>query len=341
MTDQLTIQPLPADAFTPIGPDVSAAEGVSPVAVAGFWRDSWRRLRSRRPAIISFWLLVAVVLAALLGPLLYSVDPTTQNIAFVNLPPRVPGIPWLDGSAVVAGQVVDKYAAAGVPDGTNFWLGTDALGRDMVARLLQGVRVSLTIAFVAAALDLTIGVAYGLVSGLGGSRTDTVLQRILEILSGIPTLVVLILMLTIFEPGLVSIVLAMIITGWISMARLVRGQALRLREQEFVLAATALGASRTRVALRHVLPNSLGVIIVQTMFTIPQAIFFEAFLSFIGLGLRPPTASLGTLLNDGFQTFTFLPYQVIVPGVTLSVIMIAFNLLADGLRDAFDPRTRR
>ena len=331
---------LPADAFEP-APPTSSADGIAPERVTrGFWRDSWRRLRARRPAMVSFWFLVAVVLIAVVGPLIYGRDPVAQQITFVNLPPRIPGIPWLDGTAVVAGQVVDKYAAAGVPAGVNFWFGTDALGRDLLARLLMGLRVSLTIAFVAALLDLTLGVAYGLASGLASARIDTVMQRFLEILSGIPTLVVLILMLTIFEPGLVSIVLAMIVTGWIPMARLVRGQALRLREQEFVLAASALGATRWRLALRHVLPNTLGVVVVQTMFTIPQAIFFEAFLSFIGLGLRPPTASLGTLLNEDFKTFTFLPYQVLVPGVTLSVIMVAFNVLADGLRDAFDPRTK-
>mgnify|MGYP001415217909 CR=1 FL=1 len=341
MTD-LAPDRLPPDAFTPAGHDPSAADGVVPQTEnLGFWRDSWRRLRTNTAATIAFWLLVAILLLAVAGPLVHQVDPAAQNIAWVNLPPRVPGIPWLDGTAVVAGEVVDKYAAAGVPAGTNFWFGTDALGRDLVARLMMGVRVSLGIAFIAALLDLTLGVTYGLVSGLGSTRTDNVMQRILEILSGIPTLVVLILMLTVFEPGLVSIILAMVVTGWIPMARLVRGQALRLREREFVLAASALGASSGRIALRHLLPNTLGVIIVQTMFTIPHAIFFEAFLSFIGLGLRVPTASLGTLLNDGFKTITFLPYQVIVPAVTLSVIMIAFNLLADGLRDAFDPRTRR
>lgn len=342
MTDPSAIAPLPPSAFEPVPPDAAGSAGPAVASDAqGFWRDSWRRLRTRPPAVVSFWFLVAVVLASVLGPLVYGYDPISQNIAFVNLPPRIPGVPGLDGTAVIAGQVVDKYAAAGVPEGVHFFLGTDALGRDMLARLMMGVRVSLTIAFIAALLDLTLGVVYGLASGLGGTRTDTILQRILEVLSGIPTLVVLVLMLTIFEPGLVSIILAMIVTGWIPMARLVRGQTLRLREQEFVLAAGALGAGRLRIALRHILPNTLGVVVVQTMFTIPHAIFFEAFLSFIGLGLRPPTASLGTLLNEGFKTFTFLPYQMLVPAVTLSVIMIAFNLLADGLRDAFDPRTRK
>src|SRR5699024_6699115 len=180
--------------------------------------------------------------------------------------------------------------------------------------------------------------AYGLLSGLGGGRVDAVLQRVLEVVAGIPTLVVLVLMLTIFEPGLTTIVLAMVVTGWIPMARVVRAQALRLKEQEVILAAQVLGATRRRIAIRHVLPNSLGLILVQMMFSIPTAIFFEAFLSFIGLGLRPPVASLGTLLNEGFETFTFLPYQMLAPAIALSVVMVAFNLLADGLRDSFDPK---
>lgn len=343
MSAPVSVPTLGSDAFDPAPQPDATASALVVGTPQGFWRDSWQRLRTRRSAVVSLVFLVLVAAVAVGAIWLSPHDPTAQNIAFVNLPPRIPGVHvhGLDGTAMVAGHRVDKYAAAGVPDGVHFFLGTDALGRDLLSRLLMGVRVSLLIAVVAAALDLTLGVAYGLVSGLGSSRVDTALQRVLEVLSGIPTLVVMVLMLTVFDPGLVSIVLAMVITGWIPMARLVRAQVLRLREQEFVLASQVLGASGARVAVRHVLPNVAGLVVVQAMFTIPNAIFFEAFLSFIGLGLRPPTASLGTLLNDGFQTFTFLPYQILVPGVTLSLIMIAFNLLADGLRDAFDPRTRR
>lgn len=175
---------------------------------------------------------------------------------------------------------------------------------------------------------------------LQGENLHSVMQRILEVLSGIPNLVVMILMLTVFDPGIVSIVLAMVITNWISMARIVRAQTMKLKDQEFVMAAETLGESRWKIAIKHILPNISSVIIVQMMFSIPSAIFFEAFLSFIGLGLRPPTASLGTLLNEGYKTFRFLPYLMWIPAATLSVIMICFNLLADGLRDAFDPKMK-
>ena len=272
--------------------------------------SAWTRLRRRPATLISLIVILLVALIAFGATLLNLVDPTAQNIDIPgNLSPS-----W------------------------QHWAGTDRFGRDLFARLLMGVRISLTIAFFAGLLDLTMGVAYGLVSGLSGRKVDGAMQRILEILSGIPTLVVLVLMLVMFEPGLFTIVAAMAVTGWIPMARLVRAQALRLREQEFMLAARSLGAGRVRLALRHIIPNSAGIIVVQTMFTIPTAIFFESFLSFIGLGLRPPIASLGTLLSDGFQNFMFFPYQMIIPAVTLSALMIAFNLLADGLRDVLDPK---
>ncbi|PWD50733.1 ABC transporter permease [Serinibacter arcticus] len=332
---------LTAEAFGPAHRQVADAAVDS--AARGFWRDSWERLRRRRAAMVSLVVLALISVAAVVAIWFSPHDPTAQQTLFVNLPPRIPGlgIPGWDGTTVIGGERVDKYALVGVPADVHFLLGTDGLGRDLLSRLLMGVRVSLGIALVAAVLDLTLGVTYGLVSGLAATGIDTAMQRVLEVLSGIPTLVVLVLMLTVFSPGVVSIVLALVVTGWIPMARLVRAQTLRLKDREFVLAAEVLGARRFRIAVRHVLPNVMGVVVVQTMFTIPTAIFFEAFLSFIGLGLRPPTASLGTLLDEGFDTFTFLPYQMLVPALTLSVIMIAFNLLADGLRDAFDPRSRR
>ena len=273
---------------------------------------AWTRLRRRPAAMISLILLLTVAAVAFGATGLHTVDPARQNLQAINQ--------W--------------------PSATH-WLGTDGFGRDLFARLLMGIRVSLTVAFFAGLIDLTVGVAWGLLSGLSSPRVDNIMQRILEILGGIPALVILVLMLTALPPGLLTIVLAMSLTGWIPMARLVRSQGLRLKNQEFVLASRTLGASRTRIALRHILPNSIGLIIVQTVFTIPTAIFFEAFLSFIGLGLRPPVASLGTLLSTGFQTFQFLPFQMLVPAIALSVIMIAFNLLADGLRDAFDSRVSK
>ena len=260
----------------------------------------WERMRRRPAALVSLVVLVVIAVVSFTATLAGLVDPVAQDVTAVNQAP-----------------------------GAEHWFGTDVLGRDLFARLLMGVRISLTIAFFAGLLDVTLGVAWGLISGLARRRTDGVMQRFLEILGGIPTLVVLVLMLTVLEPGLVTIVLAMAVTGWIPMARLVRAQALRVREQEFALAARVLGSGRVRLALRHVVPNTLGLIIVQSMFTIPTAIFFEAFLSFIGLGMRPPTASLGTLLSSGFQTFTFLPFQMLVPAVTLSVIMICLLYTSD------------
>ena len=343
MAEKFDFSQLPADSFEPLDVAVSLAEKEKIAAPSlNFVQDSWRRLKKNKGAVISLAILGIIIFLSF-GAIWFSPhNPTKQNVTYTNLPPRIPGVSLngFNGTSVVAGNRVDKYELAKVPDNVNFYLGTDGLGRDELSRLLMGTRMSLIIAFVAALLDLTIGVAYGLVSGLSGGRVDNIMQRLLEILSGVPNLVVLILMLTIFEPGLFSIILAMIVTGWITMARIVRAQTMKIKDQEYVLAATTLGESRLKIATKHILPNISSVIIVQMMFSIPSAIFFEAFLGFIGLGLRPPTASLGTLLSEGYKTFRFLPHLMWVPAITLSVIMICFNLLADGLRDAFDPKMK-
>ncbi len=232
------------------------------------------------------------------------------------------------------------YEAKEMQD-TYFWLGTDNLGRDQWTRLWEGTQISLLIAIVAAAIDLVIGVAYGGISAFYGGRVDTVMQRIIEVLVGIPNLIVILLMVVILKPGILSIIVALTITGWIGMARLVRGEVLKLKSQEFVLAARTLGTVNLKIITKHLLPNISGIIIINTMFTIPSAIFFEAFLSFIGLGLAPPAASLGTLINGGFASLRSYPYLLLYPAIVISVIMIAFNLLADGLRDAFDPKMHK
>lgn len=232
------------------------------------------------------------------------------------------------------------YDAKDMQD-TYFWLGTDNLGRDQWTRLWEGTQISLLIAVVAALIDLVIGVAYGGISAYYGGRIDDVMQRIIEVLVGIPNLVIILLMVVILKPGILSIIIALTITGWIGMARLVRGEVLKLKGQEFVLAARTLGTPNWKIILRHLMPNISGIIIINTMFTIPSAIFFEAFLSFIGLGLAPPAASLGTLINSGFDALRSYPYLLLYPAIIISVIMIAFNLLADGLRDAFDPKMHK
>ncbi|MCM3588190.1 ABC transporter permease [Mesobacillus maritimus] len=232
------------------------------------------------------------------------------------------------------------YDAKGLED-TYFWIGTDTLGRDQWTRLWLGTRVSLIIAFVAAAIDLLIGVSYGGISGFYGGRVDNILQRIVEVLVGIPNLVIILLMMLVLQPGIVSIVIALTITGWTGMARIVRGEILKVKSQEFVLAARTLGTPNGTIIRKHLIPNISGIIIINTMFTIPGAIFFEAFLSFIGLGIVPPDASLGSLIDIGFDNMSLYPYMLVFPAILISVIMIAFNIVGDGLRDAFDPKMHK
>ena len=320
------------------------AEEAAPAAQPSlsFAQDSWRRLGKNKAALGAGALLALIITAAFLAPLLAPRPPNEQHIPYANLPPRLPGISLrgLNGELKFRGQWVNRYEQAALPADLYFLFGTDEFGRDLFSRSLYGARISLVIAFIAALMDLSIGVVYGLGSALGGGRTDTLMQRLLEILSGVPSLILVVLLLLIFRPGILSIIFALVISSWIPMARLVRAQTLRVRELEYVLAARALGSGTLRIAFFHVLPNIAGTVIVRTMFSIPAAIFFETFLSFIGVGMKIPNASLGTLLGGGYKMFRIYPYQMWFPAAILCVIMLAFNLLADGLRDAFDPKLK-
>jgi len=279
----------------------------------GFWKDSWSRLKKNRGALLSLGLIVLLFLMAfVIGPLLSRYGAFDQDLARRYTDPN-----------------------------SQFWFGTDEFGRDLWTRVWAGTRVSLYIAFLAAAVDLLIGVTYGAISGFFGGRLDTVMQRVLEVLVGIPGLVVAILAMVVFDPGIVTITIAIALTGWVYMARLVRGRMLQLKEQEFALASRSLGAGRYRLITKHLIPNSLGPIIVNLMFTIPAAVSAEAFLSFIGLGIQVPRASLGSLIDNGAAELRFHAYMLFIPAAVFSLIMISFNLLADGLRDALDPRMRK
>ncbi|ANU19840.1 peptide ABC transporter permease [Planococcus plakortidis] len=331
---------LPQDAFTRIPRDTQEAEKISKPSVS-FWQDAWRSLKKNRGAIISLILFALIVLMSFIGPMISPYEPNDQTITHANLPPKMPIIENLgimDGVGTLGGREVDMYEMKNVEQ--NYWFGTDGLGRDMFSRVWKGTQVSLFIAFVAAAIDMLIGVIYGGISGYFGGRVDDVMQRIVEILTGIPNLVVVILFILIMDPGILAIIIALTITGWTGMSRVVRGQVLKYKSQEFVLAARTLGASDSRIIWKHLMPNVLGVIIINTMFTIPGAIFFEAFLSFIGLGLQAPDASLGTLINDGYKLIQYQPHILLFPALVLSLIMIAFNLIGDGLRDALDPKMK-
>jgi len=303
-----------------------------------FWKDAWIRLRKNRGALIGLLLIILIIMMSLFGPYLTKYNYDEQNIAFSNLPPMVPGLEWLGFNGQDSFNV-NQYEERGITE--NFWFGTDQFGRDIWTRVWIGTRISLYIALLAATLDLIIGVAYGSISSFFGGKVDNFMQRIIEVLVGIPNLILIILFILVLEPGIISITLAMVITGWVGMARVVRGQILQLKGQEFVLASRTLGTSNRKLLTEHLLPNTLGPIIVTLMFTIPTAIFFEAFLSFIGLGLQPPIASLGILIDDGYKSMKLFIYKMIFPAVVISTIMISFNLLADGLRDALDPKMKR
>ncbi|MCT2535651.1 ABC transporter permease [Aquibacillus koreensis] len=235
---------------------------------------------------------------------------------------------------------VDDYANRGY-DETYFWFGTDQLGRDLWTRTWKGTQISLYIGLLAAIIDMIVGVIYGGVSAYYGGRVDNYMQRFIEILVGIPNLVVVILMIILLKPGLLAITIALTITGWTGMARIVRGQVLKLKNQEFVLASRTLGATDRRILSKHLIPNVTAMIVINTMFTIPSAIFFESFLSFIGLGLQPPIASLGTLIDAAFDSYRTYPYMLVFPAIIISVLMIGFNIVADGIRDALDPKMRK
>lgn len=220
-------------------------------------------------------------------------------------------------------------------------LGTDNLGRDMFIRVLHGGRISLIVGFVAAFVNLIIGVLYGGIAGYVGGKADNIMMRVVDVISAIPTLLYVILLMVVLGNGMMPIIIALSITYWLSMARLVRGQVLGLKEQEFVLAAQSLGASTKRIMLRHLVPNMMGPIMVSATMQIPSAIFTEAFLSFVGLGVSAPQASWGSLCNDALLTYMTYPYQLFLPALAISATILAFNLFSDGLRDALDPKQRK
>jgi oligopeptide transport system permease protein len=331
------------DMFAPAHIDPSKSEKIAKPSL-NFWQDSWLRVRKNKGAVISLVVIVILLLLSLVGPLITPYKFDYQNTDNHDLPPRIQGlenIHWLpfDGNLTnKAGITYNAYEVRHVKQ--YYWFGTDELGRDLFARTWKGTQVSLFIAFMAALVDMVIGVAYGAISGYLGGRVDSLLQRILEVIVGIPNLVVAVLMILVLKPGMIPIIIAITFTSWTSMARVVRAQVLKYKNQEFVLAAKTLGASNGAIIFKHMIPNMFGVIIINTMFSIPNAIFFEAFLSFIGLGLQEPFASLGTLVNSGYKQMQAYPYQMIIPSIMIALIMVCFNLVADGVRDALDPKMR-
>lgn len=277
-----------------------------------FRQDAWRRLKKNRLAMLGLFIIGFMILLAVCGPWLSRLSYADQNLLQANRPP----------------------SAA-------HWFGTDNLGRDLFIRVLYGARISLAIGIAASLINLFIGVVYGGIAGFFGGRVDRIMMNIVDILYGIPTLLYVILLMVVLKPGLTNIFFALGIAYWLGMARIVRGQILSSKEQEYVLAARTLGASPWRILFRHLIPNCMGPIIITMTLAIPEAIFTEAFLSFIGLGVSAPMASWGVLASEGITSLRAYPFQLFFPALAISITMLAFNFLGDGLRDALDPRLRR
>lgn len=301
-------------------------------------QDVLAKFCSNKAAVVSAFFILAIILMAIIAPMVSPYSYREVQSSYSNLPPKIPGLEkWGVFNGFKNG--VDQYALKNAENQYHYF-GTDNLGRDIWTRVWQGTRISLLIALVAVVIDVGIGVIYGLTSGYYGNKVDIIMQRITEVLSSLPTVVVVTLMLVVMKPGLKNIILAMLITGWINMSRIVRAQVLKLKDQEFVLAARTLGVKPKGIIFKEILPNTLGQIIITFMFSIPNAIFMEAFLAFIGLGVQAPQASLGSMINDGYNSAMTYPYMVMAPVVVLGLLMLGFNLCADGLREAIDPQMK-
>jgi oligopeptide transport system permease protein len=284
------------------------------VTSRGFWADAWRRLRRNRAAVAAAITIVLIALLAFFGP---GLSPHPYD-----------HIDW-------------EYMAVPPGSANDHWLGTDRLGRDLYVRTLQGVQISLQIGLLASLVSLAIGVTFGATAGYLGGRIDNGMMRIVDVLYSLPYIFIVIILSTLFERGNIYVLfLAIGAVGWLTMARIVRGQTLSLKRKEFIEAALASGVSTPGILARHIVPNVIGPVIIYVTLTIPQLILFESFLSFLGLGVQEPQASLGSLINEGAQEMESAVWMLLVPAAFLVTLLMCFNFLGDGLRDALDPRER-
>ena len=295
--------------FEPIGPEARLEPYVPPQKLR---ERGWRQMKKNRLALWGMAIVAVMTVLAVVGPWLSPYTYDAQNFTMANAWPS-----------------------------REHWFGTDALGRDLFVRVLYGARISLSIGLVASLINVCIGVLYGGVAGLVGGRTERIMMHIVDVLYSIPMLLYVILLMVVFHPGLLNIYLALGISYWLNMARIVRGQILSLKQQDYVLAARSCGASTWQILRRHMIPNCVGPIIVTLTLSIPDAIFTEAFLSFIGLGVSAPMASWGVLASEGINSMRSFPFQLFFPAAALSLTMLGFMFLGDGLRDALDPQNQK
>ncbi|GGD18162.1 diguanylate cyclase [Pontibacillus chungwhensis BH030062] len=304
-------QKIPKELFEQVGGNTTDSEKISRPSIS-FWKDVWMRFKKNKLAMTGVVLLVILAIMSLVGPHLTPYNYYENDLMSANQPP--------------SGE---------------HWFGTDELGRDVFTRIWNGAQISLFIGIAAALIDLAIGVIWGGLSGYIGGRTDEYMMRFADILWAIPYLLMVILLMVVFEPGLGTMIAAMTITGWINMARIVRGQVLQLKSQEYVMAAQTLGANTSRIMAKHLIPNTMGPILITMTLTVPNAIFTEAFLSYLGLGVPQPLASWGTMASDGVAALQYYPWRLFFPALFISLTIFAFNVIGDGLRDALDPRLRK
>lgn len=312
MTSAAEWEDIPAEKFEIIGTDDFSGDIIARPKI-GYWADAWRRLKENKIALVALIVLILLIVMVCIGPAISGYSFEQVDTSAINQKPSA-----------------------------EHWFGTDSLGRDLFARVWQGGRVSIMIGIVGAVVASVIGCIYGGIASYFGGIVDDIMMRIVEVLLSIPYLIIVILISVVTDSKSIgTMMLALTLTGWCGIARLVRGQMLQLKSQEYVLAANALGVSPFKTIMRHMIPNTIGIIIVAITFDIPGYIFSEAFLSYIGLGIQPPDTSWGALASAAQQNFMFYPYQLLFPSLMIALIMLSFTLLGDGLRDALDPKLRK
>jgi len=298
-------------------------------ASQGYWKGVAVHFFRNKFAVTGLILVVTILIFAVFAPLISSysyeqiisvTDSAGQEITAKSLSPQFAG------------------SAQNLFSDKTFIFGTDDMGRDLWTRTWQGARVSLIIAFVAIFIDMLIGTSYGLISGFFGGGVDNVLQRLIEIIGSVPTLVIISILAIFMPKGIGLVIASLLITEWIGMSKIARAECLKIKEREYVLASRTLGAGSFHIIFKQILPNTIGPIITQVMFSIPVAIFTEAFLSFVGVGIVLPQCSIGSLIEAGFNNITILPYQILPPICVLAILMLGFNLIGDGFREALAPK---
>lgn len=302
---------IPNSMFEPIEDFEKITDEINSPSIS-YWKNAWKRLKKDPLAVFGIYVIVIITIFAILGPMVSQYTYDEQNIVDQNQTPSI------------------KHP-----------FGTDKFGRDIFVRTMYGARISLSIGIMAALINMVIGVLYGGISGYCGGKVDMIMMRIVDILTGVPSLLYIILIMMFLGNSVKSILIALCMTYWIGTARMVRSQILTLKNQDFALAAKVIGETNMQILLRHLIPNSIGPIIVTVTFLIPSAIFQEAFLSFLGIGIQVPMASWGTLANDAIPTLLTHPYQMFFPAAMISITMFSLNFIGDGLRDALDPKLKK